>query len=405
MDYPRDCCVHELFAAQVKQQPAAVAVVSGESELCYGELDELATAVAERLVRVGAGAEQRVGLMMSRRLGLVVGLLGILKSGGAYVPLDASYPAERLRLMTEDAGLTAVVAEAGVELPEELGRVPVVWIEGSSGRCVGAAEGEAPTPARPVTADNLAYVIYTSGSTGRPKGVQITHRSAVAFIHWAANMFAPADLHSVLASTSLAFDLSVFELFVTLNSGGKIVLVDNLLELQDRKAASDLTLINTVPSAITELLRSGCVPKSVRIINLAGEALPRTLVQNLYCQTDVREVWNLYGPSEDTTSSTFEQLDRDENGPVLIGRPIANTRAYVCDPWLRRVGARVAGELLLGGDGLARGYLGRPELTAERFIPNPFTQGQGERLYRTGDLVRSLPDGRLEYLGRLDQQV
>jgi amino acid adenylation domain-containing protein len=324
------------------------------------------------------------------------------------VPLDASYPAERLRLMTEDAGLSAVVAEAGIELPAELNRLPVVWVEGCSGRFVDAAGEEkqaAVAPRRKVTADNLAYVIYTSGSTGRPKGVQITHRSAVAFIHWATNMFSPSDLRGVLASTSLSFDLSVFELFVTLNSGGKIVLVDNILALQDCKTACEVTLINTVPSAITELLRSGAVPNTVRTINLAGEALPRSLVENLYCQTDVQKVWNLYGPSEDTTYSTFEQLDRDELGPVLIGRPIANTRAYVCDPWLRPAGVGVAGELLLGGEGLARGYLGRPGLTAERFIPNPFAAGSGERLYRTGDLVRYLADGRLEYLGRLDQQV
>ncbi|HVR95631.1 MAG TPA: amino acid adenylation domain-containing protein, partial [Thermoanaerobaculia bacterium] len=247
---------------------------------------------------------------------------------------------------------------------------------------------------------NLAYVLYTSGSTGRPKAVAVEHRSAAALVDWAGGVFAPAELDGVLASTSIAFDLSVFELFVPLSYGGRVVLVPDALHLP---STSEVTLVNTVPSVLAELLRADGLPASVRVVNLAGEPLPASLVEEAYARPSVERVLNLYGPSEDTTYSTWAEIPRGERSPS-IGRPVAGTRVHLLDPALRPVPAGVAGELCLAGAGLARGYLGRPELTAERFVPDPFGT-PGSRLYRTGDLARRRPDGEIEYLGRRDHQV
>ncbi|MBU8901090.1 non-ribosomal peptide synthetase, partial [Corallococcus sp. M34] len=230
----------------------------------------------------------------------------------------------------------------------------------------------------------------------------IAHRNAVSFLHWALSTFSPSELQGTLASTSLNFDLSVFELFVPLSCGASVIVARNALQLPELKDASRVTLINTVPSAIAELLRQGGVPSSVRVVNLAGEALPRALAQAVYALPSVLKLFNLYGPSEDTTYSTGSLVSRNET--PLIGKPLSNTRAYVLDSSLQPAPIGVAGELFLAGDGQARGYLLRPELTAERFIPEPFGP-PGSRMYRTGDRARFLHDGRLEYLGRVDLQV
>ena len=252
-------------------------------------------------------------------------------------------------------------------------------------------------------AGNLAYVIYTSGSTGTPKGVAIEHRNTVAFLDWARTVFGPQQLAGVLASTSICFDLSVFELFVPLSWGGKIILAQNVLQLPALPASKDVTLINTVPSAMAELLRVGGVPASVRTVNLAGEPLQTPLVKQIYEQGKIEQVFDLYGPSEDTTYSTFAL--RSRSGPATIGRPIANTQIYILDAHLQPVPLGVPGEVYIGGAGLARGYLKRPDLTAEKFIPNPFSPEPGARLYETGDLARYRPDGNIEFLGRFDNQV
>ena len=375
--------------------------------------------MAHLLRSSGVGAESRVAVMLERSEWLVVALFGVWKAGAAYVPLDPSYPRTRLRHMVEDSGARLLVSRrtladnAGLD-PEEWGAagsdaapprlVCLDEMGGASALPPDAHLGSPPAP--PARPENLAYVIYTSGSTGRPKGVAITHASAAALLSWsAAALSPPRSWSAVLASTSICFDLSVFELFATLSRGGSVVLAESALDLPVLPAARRVTLVNTVPSAMAELVRLGAVPAGVRVVNLAGEALTRPLVERVYEAGAVGRVYNLYGPTEDTTYSTFAPVEQLSSAPVTIGRPVANTRAYVLDRGRRPVPVGVTGELYLGGAGLARGYLNRPALTAARFVPDSFSGERGARLYRTGDLVRYLPDGRMEYVGRIDQQV
>jgi amino acid adenylation domain-containing protein/non-ribosomal peptide synthase protein (TIGR01720 family) len=253
--------------------------------------------------------------------------------------------------------------------------------------------------------ENLAYVIYTSGSTGRPKGVAIEHCSTVALLAWSKTVFTLKQLTGVLASTSLNFDLSVFELFVPLSWGGRVILVKNALHLPTLSNDVAVTLVNTVPSVISELVKMNGVPASVQVVNLAGEPLFHQLVQQIYQIDTIQQIFNLYGPSEDTTYSTFALMKKGSNDTPTIGRPIANTQIYILDPNDQSLPVGIPGELHIGGIGLARGYLNRPELTAEKFITNPFSDDPNSRLYKTGDLARYLPDGNIEYLGRIDNQV
>ena len=248
---------------------------------------------------------------------------------------------------------------------------------------------------------HLAYVIYTSGSTGEPKGVAIEHQSAVTLVQWASQVYSGGELAGVLASTSICFDLSVYEIFVTLANGGTVVLVANALGLVDIAKEQTVTLVNTVPSAMEELVRLGAIPATVQTINLAGEALSAKLVDAIYQSTAVKKVYDLYGPSEDTTYSTY--ILRKRQGVQSIGRPIANTQIYILDKHNNPQPIGVPGELHIAGDGLARGYLNRPELTREKFVANPFAPGT--RMYRTGDRARWLEDGNIQYLGRMDAQV
>jgi len=331
---------------------------------------------------------------------MVVAMLGVLKAGGAYVPLDGEYPEERLSYMMEDAGAAVVITQE--ELGEKVAgmKAQVVRLEEAGGE-IGRESGE--NLEGGAESENLAYVIYTSGSTGRPKGVAITHRSAVVLLEWVRETFSGENLDGVLASTSISFDLSVFELFGPLSCGGRVVLAETVLELGELKG--EVRLVNTVPSAMAEMVRGGWLPESVRVVSLAGEALSERLVQELYGQGQIEQVLNLYGPTEDTTYSTWGVMGRGEGEVVTIGRPLPGTRAYVMDEGQEIVPVGVVGELYLGGAGLARGYLGRPGLTAERFVPDGQGAGEGRRLYRTGDLVRYLEDGRLEFVGRRDQQV
>jgi amino acid adenylation domain-containing protein len=403
---PSEVPIHALFEAQAARTPGATALVQGSTgeRWTYAELDRWADSVAHRLAELGVGPEVRVGVCLTRTPLLAASLLGVLKAGGAYVPLDPRYPRERLAFLLEDTAAAVLLTEPGFvdKLPEH--RAEVLLVEGS-----WRGTETAPRTASGVLPGNLAYLIYTSGSTGRPKGVAIEHRSAVAFARWARTVFPPEDLAGVLAATSIAFDLSVFELFVTLAWGGKVVLAENAMELPQLAAAGEVTLLNTVPSAMAELARLRAMPESVRTVNLAGEPLKRSLVEAIHESSASCRVLDLYGPSETTTYSTWGLAARDERREPAIGRPIAGTRLLVLDRGGEPVPVGVPGELLIGGAGLARGYLDRPDLTAERFVPDPFPPREGGepggRAYRTGDLVRYLPDGRLEYLGRIDHQI
>ena len=398
--YPSDRCIHQLFEEQAARTPDASAIRCGGRRLSYAELDARAERLADHLRSRGVGPESLVGVLLQRTPELPVALLGILKAGGAYVPLDPSYPRERLAFMLEDAGARFLVTMSSLREGIGVSAAETVCLDDDGWEQSDPAvppRGASPRP------ENLAYVIYTSGSTGRPKGVAIEHRNVVALAAWAQAYFRPSDLAVVLASTSVCFDISVFEFFVTLASGGTVVLVDSILALPELPVDAGVTLVNTVPSALAELLRLHPLPPSVRVVNLAGEPLKQALVDEIYRQETVERVYDLYGPTEDTVYSTATL--RVPGGVDTIGRPIANTQAFVLDRNLHLVPVGVAGELCLTGHGLARGYLGRPELTAERFVEHALATGPRYRLYRTGDLARVLADGTIALSGRMDHQV
>ncbi|MBG1243498.1 non-ribosomal peptide synthetase [Nostoc sp. NZL] len=401
-DYPQDKCIHQLFEEQVERSPDAIAVVFEDQQLTYQELNQRANQLAHHLQKLGVGPEVLVGICVERSLEMVVGLLGILKAGGAYLPLDPDYPQQRLSFMLSDAKAKVLLTQQRlVERLTEHEAAVVCW----DSDWQTFAQEDAENFARGVKSTNLAYVLYTSGSTGRPKAVAIEHRSPVALVSWASEVFSSQQLAGVLASTSICFDLSVFELFVPLCWGGKVILAVNALHLPTLPTANQVTLINTVPSAIAELIRVISLPDGVCTVNLAGEPLQNQLVQQIYQQKTIQHVFNLYGPSEDTTYSTFALIEKGISQLPTIGRPIANTQAYILDRYLQPVPIGVPGELYISGSGLARGYLNARELTQEKFISHPFSNDPHSRLYKTGDLVRYLSDGNIEYLGRIDYQV
>ena len=387
--------LHELIEAQARKVPDQLAMIFGTECLDYRQLNARANRLARRLRERGVGPEVRVGVLLPRSVEMVVALLATLKAGGTYVPLDPNYPADRLAYMLEDSQARLLLTDAqGLGGGLEVLQVPSESVDPQHPDCADLSAL--------ASADNLAYVIYTSGSTGKPKGVAISHRNAVSLIQWAQSVYRREDLQGVLASTSICFDLSVWELFVTLASGGFFILAENALALADLPARDRVTLINTVPSAIAALHQAGQIPDSVRIINLAGEPLKQSLVDGLYQQATLKHVYDLYGPSEDTTYSTY--VRRTAGGRASIGRPLAGTDSYVLDAQLEPVPVGVIGELYLAGAGIARGYLLRPDLTGERFVPDPFGD-RAARLYRTGDLVRYLADGEIQYVGRIDHQT
>lgn len=402
LDYPRNACLHELFEAQVEATPDAIAVVAGSERLTYGELDRCANRLANHLRAHGVLRETLVGICVERTWRMVAAVLAVLKAGGAYVPIDPTHPRDRIEFIARDAQLRALITEEAVSarLPDRDAGGRVICLDRQAR---DIARESADNPGGAAEPANLAYVLYTSGSTGRPKGVAIEHRSVVSFVHWAAATFSPRELGGVLAATTLTFDLSVFELFAPLSHGGKVIVAPNVLALADLPEAGEVRLINTVPSAMTELLRLGAVPESVETVNLAGEPVPVELVDQLYELPHIRRVNDLYGPTEATIYATHAV--RAAGAPATIGRPIANLRAFILDRNLAPAPVGVPGELYLGGDGLARGYLHQPGLTAEKFVRDPFAPDPAARLYRTGDQCRYRRDGQIEFIGRIDHQV
>ncbi|MFL6311057.1 MAG: amino acid adenylation domain-containing protein [Terriglobales bacterium] len=396
----------QLVEVQVARTPDLTAIVFDERSLTYAELNARANQLARHLCTMDIGPEALVGICLPRSTEMVVALLAVLKTGGAYLPLDPEYPQARLAEMLQDAAPACVLTTSALSLRLPQNAKAIVLDSADITQTLHHAPDHNLSDAerrRALLPQHPAYVIYTSGSTGRPKGVVIEHRSVATFIAWAGSVFSGEEWSGVLASTSISFDLSVFELFATLSHGGTVLLANSALDLPTLPARDQVRLINTVPSAARSLLDSGSLPSSLCTVNLAGEALPNALVQALYGREHIKRVLNLYGPSEDTTYSTFGLCSRKAQHEPGIGSPIWNTRAYVLDHYLQALPVGSTGELYLSGAGLARGYLNRPGLTAERFIADPFFPSA--RMYRTGDLVCLQPDGTLEFIGRADQQV
>ncbi|WP_027819691.1 non-ribosomal peptide synthetase [Paraburkholderia bannensis] len=388
--------IHDLIEAQAAAHPERVAIHTDEGVLTYRELDERANRLAHALQARGVVPETIVGVCLVRTPTLIVALLAVFKAGGAYLPLDAAWPRERLRLMAQDCAALFTLTEPCFKAHLD-GIGTLVLLDELAQESRIDDHQRAPCAA---TSANLAYIIYTSGSTGRPKGVAIEHRNVMALHAWAIDEYRDGELSNVIACTSICFDISIFEIFVPLMSGGAVTLAVSPLALP--RAAARARILNTVPSAVAELVRQRAVPPSVDVVNVAGEPLSARLVAAIYAHTSARRVYNLYGPSEDTTYSTFARVSRDAD-PVPVGVPLPNTQLYVLDRHRQLVPSGVAGELYIGGSGVTRGYIGRPDLTAQRYVEHPLAPGA--RLYRTGDLVRFGADDQLYCLGRLDQQI
>lgn len=389
--------VQDMVVAQALRSPNALAIVGRDGARDYEWLNLRSDAIAAELQRQGVGVGDRVGIFLPRDADLVAALLGVLKTGSAYVPLDPAYPAARVKAMADDAGLAAVLVSGSVcnRLPP-LGKTRLVNVDTMP---LGDQPREVVTPS-----NALSHIIYTSGSTGIPKGVEIEQANTVSMLRWALSRFDGDVLARVLATTSICFDLSVFEIFAPLSVGGAVVLGENFLALSDHPARDTITLCNTVPSVLDAYLGHARLPPSVRIVNLAGEPLTRTLCDRIHAASPDVEIYNLYGPSECTTYSLEYRVPRGMANEPLIGTPIANTDAYILDAAGNIVPSGVIGELYLGGAGVARGYRDRAELTAQKFIADRFSDIPGRRLYATGDMVRRGAEG-IEFLGRQDRQI
>ena len=403
-DYPREATIHGLFEAQAARTPAALALVHARTTLSYVELNRRANQLAHYLRAQGVGGGSLVGVCLRRSAAMVVALIAILKAGGAYVPLDPNYPDQRLADMVDDSDIAWLLTQR--DLAQRLAGHPVLGRERTALLALDVLDETLalqphtdPEPA--AAAGDLAYLIYTSGSGGRPRAVRICHRNAVAMIAWGGREYSGEELRRVLCCNSLNVDLSVFELFVPLSHGGAVVVVENAMALLD--GSPDITLLNTVPSACRALVDSGAIPIGVRVVNLSGEALPPVLVDELIELPQVRRVCNLYRAAEDANYSSWISYADRPGESVSIGRPLDNRRFYILDARGQPVPLGVAGEIYIGGAGVALGYLNRPQLTAERFLDDPFHPGW--RMVRTGDLGCWREDGTVDYLGREDAQV
>ncbi|MFE9896069.1 amino acid adenylation domain-containing protein [Streptomyces sp. NPDC005529] len=405
-----DATLPSLFQSQVALTPEHPAVLASDADLSYGELNERANRLAHHLIAHGVGPEQFVALALPRTAQTMVALLAVLKAGAAYMPVDPTYPADRIAYMLghADPALVLTVEETERMLPEG-SRTPRLVLD--SPEVVATLEGRPATdptdrdrisPLRPL---HPAYIIYTSGSTGRPKGVVVTHTNVANLVAWAREEFGERRLAHVLFSTSLNFDVSVFEMFGPLLTGGRIEVLRDPLALGDRNADDrSPVLVSGVPSALSRIVSQGDVRATAETVVFCGEALTAQAAAEVKDRLRAGRVYNVYGPTEATVYATVWSTDAPITEVPSIGRPLRNTQTYVLDGNLRPVPAGVAGELYIAGAGLARGYFGRPDLTAERFVADPFGPS-GSRMYRTGDLARWSHEGMLEFVGRVDDQV
>jgi amino acid adenylation domain-containing protein len=403
-------CIHQLFEEQVERTPDAVAVVFEQQQLTYRELNSRANQLAHYLRTLGVSADVLVGICIERSLDMLVGLLGILKAGGAYVPLDPSYPPERLAYMLSDSQMTVLVTQQHLVslLPEHHAKVVCLDTDWES-----ISKENAENLYCDGILEQLAYVIYTSGSTGKPKGVQIPHGAVINFLNSMQRKPGLTDQDILLAITTISFDIAVLELYLPLILGAKVVLVSREvsidgIELLKLLKASNATVMQATPATWQLLLAAGWNGQSNLKVLCGGEPLPQKLAHQLL--TRASSLWNMYGPTEATVWATTYEVDSQslvssEKSAMLIGKPIDNTQTYILDQYLQPVPIGVGGELYIGGVCLARDYLNRPDLTAERFIANPFSNESGSRLYRTGDVAKYLSSGEIEYISRIDNQV
>jgi amino acid adenylation domain-containing protein len=412
-DYPQNSCLHELFEAQVERSPDAVAVTFAGEQLTYAELNGRANQLARRLRAMGVRPESLVGICMERSVEMLVGLLGILKAGGAYVPLDPEYPKERLAFMLEDAGVSVLLAQKSLlaALPGTVAGVSVFLIDADQESA--AIEESKENLREKACADNLAFMLYTSGSSGIPKGVSITHRAVISLV---CNNDSVA-LHSddrVGQGSSVSFDAATVEIWKTLLHGAQLVGISRETLLSPHRLArqvmeSKISILFLTTALFNQFADD--IPGAfgtVRYLMFGGEAAdPARVREVIQGNSPPGHLLNLYGPTECTTFATWNSVKEVpvDATNIPIGRPVANAQLYILDSELQPVPVGVTGEIYLGGERLARGYHRRPDLTAEKFLPSPFSRNGGERLYRTGDLARYLPDGQVEFIGRRDNQV
>jgi amino acid adenylation domain-containing protein len=402
IEYPRDRCAYELIQEQVERTPDAVAAQFADQTMSYRELSQRSNRLARYLVKRGVAAGSVVGIYLERSLDMLVGMLAIHLAGAGYLPIDPEYPRDRIEFIMQDARVPVLLTQSSLAATAGATAARLVLVDGeqdSIARESPAALGIHSAP------NDIAYMIYTSGSTGKPKGVEVPHQALVNLLTSMAKVPGIGSHDVLLAVTTLCFDISAMEILLPLTVGARLAIArrevagDPLL-LKQSLLASGATIMQATPVTWRILLESGWDGAPLEKIFCGGEALPRELAQQLLQLGP--EVWNMYGPTETTIWSSTVRLSAAA-GRVPIGPPIDNTQLYILDDLQQPVPIGVAGELCIAGDGVANGYHNRPELTAERFVPNPFRPG--ERMYRTGDLARYLPDGTLDFLGRLDHQV
>ena len=409
--YPKDKCIHQLFEAQAELTPDAIAVVFEDQRLTYRELNQRANQLAHHLQKLGVGPEVLVGICVERSLETMIGLLGIWKAGGAYVPLDPTVPTDRLAFIMQDSQVSVLLTQRSLANRLQGYITQVLCLDQDLGQFVQESTSN---PVSKVTAQNLAYIIYTSGTTGNPKGVMIEHGSLVNYLCWFDESQLAKNIESLPLITRLTFDASLKQLFAPLLRSRQVwILSDDVIN----ESADLLTTLGTrvrvglncVPALWSTLLdaidskRAIVSPHFLSSLFLGGEQLDKSLIDRTFDALPHAEIWNLYGPTEATANAIVGKISPGK--PISLGHPIANTKIYILDSHLQPVPVGIPGELHIGGVGLARGYLNCPELTNEKFIPSPFGSSPDERIFKTGDLARYLPNGNIEFLGRIDNQI